>query len=216
MPTFKLKNMLRRLSQVVSCMRVLEGDANYYHSRRIDLSDSKQREIMSQVNLTALQQRQGFQEVTTFIQIIINRLNQNATGTLREAQQTRDVMEEMHREEISQRQLKELLDSLYFPAIFSRAEKIEEAYSNTFSWIFDDSEAAVRPWDNFVRWLREGEKTYWINGKAGSGKSTLMSYMLGSLHLRNNLRSWSDVSQQHPRVLNFGSVRLRPPYSGKP
>lgn len=32
-------------------------------------------------------------------------------------------------------------------------------------------------WDDFSVWLKSGQGLYWINGKAGSGKSTLMNYM---------------------------------------
>jgi len=32
-------------------------------------------------------------------------------------------------------------------------------------------------WDDFRVWLMSGQGLYWINGKAGSGKSTLMDYV---------------------------------------
>lgn len=32
-------------------------------------------------------------------------------------------------------------------------------------------------WNDFVAWLEEGDGLYWIAGKAGSGKSTLMKYI---------------------------------------
>ncbi|KAI0126414.1 hypothetical protein BJ170DRAFT_733728 [Xylariales sp. AK1849] len=33
-------------------------------------------------------------------------------------------------------------------------------------------------WDNFLHWLESGEHVYWIGGKPGSGKSTLMKYIV--------------------------------------
>ena len=36
----------------------------------------------------------------------------------------------------------------------------------------------VRSWDNFEEWLRsDGDHPYWLSGKPGSGKSTLMKYI---------------------------------------
>ena len=69
------------------------------------------------------------------------------------------------------------LKSLYFPEIHSRQEEIANAHKKTFQWIFDESGEKVRPWSNFIEWLEEGSGTYWISGKAGSGKSTLMNYV---------------------------------------
>ncbi|KAI3549389.1 hypothetical protein CSPX01_02497 [Colletotrichum filicis] len=40
------------------------------------------------------------------------------------------------------------------------------------------SNSVSRPWDSFVDWLKDDtQKTYWISGKPGSGKSTLMKYI---------------------------------------
>ena len=41
----------------------------------------------------------------------------------------------------------------------------------------------VRPWDNFEEWLRsDGDNPYWLSGKPGSGKSTLMKYVCTKFH----------------------------------
>ncbi|RWA09894.1 hypothetical protein EKO27_g5209 [Xylaria grammica] len=37
-----------------------------------------------------------------------------------------------------------------------------------------------RPWYSFEHWLRSGHNTYWINGKLGSGKTTLVKYLIES------------------------------------
>ncbi len=69
------------------------------------------------------------------------------------------------------------LGSLWYPEIKHREETIKEAHARTFRWIFepDVSDKAVRRWHSFVEWLASGQGTYWISGKAGSGKSTLMN-----------------------------------------
>ena len=87
----------------------------------------------------------------------------------------------------------QLLDSLWFAEILSREETIAEAHSETFQWIFDKSGRAVRPWDNFSAWLENGEGIYWVNGKAGSGKSTLMNFLCQDERTIQALEVWSET-----------------------
>ncbi|KAM0798606.1 hypothetical protein BDR22DRAFT_951815, partial [Usnea florida] len=88
-----------------------------------------------------------------------------------------------------------LLESLYFPDIHARQEGIEEAHKKTFGWIFEKPNDQIRPWHDFIHWLESGHGTYWISGKAGSGKSTLMNLI--SQHPRTNaaLKVWSGTSE---------------------
>ena len=88
---------------------------------------------------------------------------------------------------------KAFLESLYFPEILSRQEEIADAHTQTFEWIFDESGGQVLPWNNFVEWLKQGESIYWINGKAGSGKSTLMSYIVQQPRTVDYLKAWSET-----------------------
>ncbi|GAM90774.1 hypothetical protein ANO11243_088190 [Dothideomycetidae sp. 11243] len=83
-----------------------------------------------------------------------------------------------------QRLRDEILKSLFFPEIKQREEQISEAYQGTFEWIFERK--PNQPWDSFPDWLRlrfdhrigDENRPYWISGKAGSGKSTLMRWLL--------------------------------------
>jgi hypothetical protein len=72
-----------------------------------------------------------------------------------------------------------ILESLCFSTISNRYEEVAEAHQSTFKWLFRDciSDGDVQRWDSFSDWLRSGDAIYWINGKAGSGKSTLMRYI---------------------------------------
>ena len=87
------------------------------------------------------------------------------------------------------------LDSLAFPGMRARQEIIIEPYTDTFQWIFDDSGKAVRPWGNFVEWLKKGQSIYWIQGKAGSGKSTLMSYICEDQRTAASLKTWAGAHE---------------------
>ncbi|KAL9087429.1 MAG: hypothetical protein Q9159_003641 [Coniocarpon cinnabarinum] len=74
-------------------------------------------------------------------------------------------------------QRKELIESFKFDNKFARQERIHPAAHNTYHWILDDAQASS--FDNFREWLQNDQPLYWICGKVGSGKSTLMNYIWG-------------------------------------
>jgi hypothetical protein len=56
----------------------------------------------------------------------------------------------------------------------ARFKAVTEAHPKTFQWLFDRTQVP------FVAWLEEADanKLFWIRGKPGSGKSTLMEFAL--------------------------------------
>ena len=84
-----------------------------------------------------------------------------------------------------------LLESLRFETMEHRHDSIPEAHQRTFEWIFSDPKWEGRVWSDFAEWLRSGSEIYWINGKAGSGKSTLMRYIVEDSRTRKNLEYWA-------------------------
>ncbi|KAH7381016.1 hypothetical protein BKA64DRAFT_226606 [Cadophora sp. MPI-SDFR-AT-0126] len=86
-----------------------------------------------------------------------------------------------------------MLQSLRFSEMRDRHQEIPEAHVQTLKWIFEDFGPAEfsKPRNGFVDWLRTGSNFYWVNGKAGSGKSTLMRYVVDDPRLLNNLKMWS-------------------------
>lgn len=81
-----------------------------------------------------------------------------------------------------------ILGHLRFPDMFFRDHAIDESFSDTFSWIFEDN------FKTFQDWLRSGEESerqFWISGKAGSGKSTLMKFLARHHGTRAILSQWA-------------------------
>lgn len=58
---------------------------------------------------------------------------------------------------------------------------MNQAYEKTCGWLFEDETIG------FVKWLRSGEGIFWISGKPGSGKSTLMKYAVTDPRTFQNL-----------------------------
>ena len=86
---------------------------------------------------------------------------------------------------------KTLLRSLEFATMTDRQEEIAHAHAKTCQWIFGEHKQDV-PWANFVEWLRSDQSVYWVNGKAGSGKSTLMRYISKHPQTHQLLSEWAN------------------------
>lgn len=81
--------------------------------------------------------------------------------------------------------------SLTFPIMTDREDEIAIAELATFDWIFKKPRSEDRPWSNFLEWLQRGDGLYWINGKPGSGKSTLMKHLFNHQQTRQALKLWA-------------------------
>lgn len=87
-----------------------------------------------------------------------------------------------------------LLHSLNFQQQQDRYSTIEKPHSRTFSWIFQDNSHLETPWYNFVQWLRSDsgrDHLYWVAGKPGSGKSTLMRFLYDDRRTHEILQQWA-------------------------
>lgn len=94
---------------------------------------------------------------------------------------------------------------LRFEEISERHATIAEAHKKTFDWIFhpghlmtgadgssEDAHApsAISQQGSFMNWLLGDQSLYWITGKPGSGKSTLMKYLFNDERTLNAVARW--------------------------
>lgn len=84
-----------------------------------------------------------------------------------------------------------VLDALSFRKIRDREYEVALAHRSTLEWVFEDPEPLQKPWANFMQWLESGEACYWINGKPGSGKSTLMKHIYKDRRTHDALSVWA-------------------------
>ena len=98
---------------------------------------------------------------------------------------------EMEQKAADAKHNEELLNSLHFPEINCREQEISDAYEETFHWIFDEHGERLPQQSNFIDWLENGSRIYWIHGKAGSGKSTLMRYIWQNQKTMSRLEAWA-------------------------
>lgn len=83
-----------------------------------------------------------------------------------------------------------ILDMLWFRTINAREEQITPAHAETMDWALQPPRDGDS-WDDLSAWLRSGEGIYWVSGKAGSGKSTLMKRLVAHSRTRELLRDWA-------------------------
>ncbi|EHY58087.1 hypothetical protein HRR83_005054 [Exophiala dermatitidis] len=83
------------------------------------------------------------------------------------------------RDDQNQREeFKNFLKSLHFEEIHLRQNNIEPAHKATFEWILRENVDHVKRWSSFLEWTRNDSPIYWVLGKPGSGKSTLMNFLV--------------------------------------
>lgn len=88
-----------------------------------------------------------------------------------------------------------------FEEIDDREDAVAKTYDDTYTWIFEE-EPTKRDdrdlWSSFPAWLHsKTESLYWITGKPGSAKSTLIKHILHSHLLKGHLQTWADGRPLH-------------------
>ncbi|KAJ6112177.1 hypothetical protein N7523_008238 [Penicillium sp. IBT 18751x] len=107
-----------------------------------------------------------------------------------------------------------ILSRLIFPSMYRRGDSIEDPENGTFAWMVEGRvEGKFDPlsgWDSvweklvkkqekmrnntrqqFLTWLNSGSQVFHISGKAGSGKSTLMKFLVESPRVQRELEHWA-------------------------
>lgn len=89
----------------------------------------------------------------------------------------------------------QLLQYLHYPEMGNRYEVIAQAHAETFQWIFNDVDE-VQSRSSLTAWLQDSkESLYWITGKPGSGKSTLMKFISDDGRTTTFLNRWASGEQ---------------------
>ncbi|KIW12619.1 hypothetical protein PV08_09897 [Exophiala spinifera] len=87
-----------------------------------------------------------------------------------------------------------ILDSLYFQQIEERRLRIHPAHEKTCRWVFNKPDEGANTGHNFRTWLEdqlESSGLYWVSGKIGSGKSTLMRFIYEAEETKLAAHVWS-------------------------
>lgn len=97
-----------------------------------------------------------------------------------------------------------LTKSLWFPEMHERHDDMRGAYEKTFRWIYNDT-------TSFAWWLTSQDGVFWITGKPGSGKSTLMKFLEDDSETNHMLQKWAAIDDRrlvvaHHYFWNLGTT----------
>ena len=81
------------------------------------------------------------------------------------------------------------VERLNYAGMRKRYDAIQVAHSRTFEWVFSEEHEGRSL--GFQQWLKTNSGMFWITGKAGSGKSTLMKYICSNPRTEEDLAIWS-------------------------
>jgi hypothetical protein len=108
------------------------------------------------------------------------------------------------------------LQSLYFDDMFARQQSIMPQSDGTYDWALSGtSPLEAQHWDmkdvahdaelrgRILKWLQDGRPSFWINGKAGSGKSSLMSFVESDRRTEAALQTWARTRKLYMFSLFF-------------
>lgn len=103
----------------------------------------------------------------------------------------------LHQESTKITTSEKVLQTLVFKEIDNRAQQIHKEYPKTLSWLFDHNRTPL------PRWMKTGHGVFWITGKAGSGKSTLMKFLAGHATTQKALSSWGATNNRQLATAAF-------------
>ncbi|KAI8712794.1 hypothetical protein NCS52_01378600 [Fusarium sp. LHS14.1] len=111
---------------------------------------------------------------------------------LEASQESHWLISESAKQSISRTCEEMILSQLWFRKIHDRREDVADAHLDTLQWALNPPKGEAR-WDDLSQWLQQDPEhgIYWISGKAGSGKSTLMKYLHSQERTHRLLREWS-------------------------
>jgi len=193
----KIEAIQKRLDRTQSTMTLYLTIC--LHNRVMELSSSvhtlstQSRNLQSDQTLAIEAVTQSLASLTVETKRVQDGLSHNHQGTHFFTSQVQPVIDKLSGIAATERKLsreQSILASLDFERRPARREHIPEAYAETFKWALCSS-------SNLSAWLESssssnlGGKMFWISGKAGSGKSTLVKFLTEHPKTAELLQRWS-------------------------
>ncbi|KAK4450306.1 hypothetical protein QBC34DRAFT_461750 [Podospora aff. communis PSN243] len=132
--------------------------------------------------------------LTRLLKSLVHRLDRQTKDDQENGAIIEDTRRTMMRlpEEAQARQSQlRIVQSLTDPVMKMRENTIPEAYAETYRWMLQPSHSSEYSDVRFYEWLTDGRGVFWIAGKPGCGKSTLMKFLHSDQPTQAALRKWT-------------------------
>ena len=161
--------------------------------RRVDAAQVDNAEILRRIDSIIVQQAREYTQTGSELEQILTQVQNAHNINVAEHQKTQKLIVDTSNCGIDQDALKQLINNLSFAHLDSR-QQLKEPYPDTCDWIWKtpEEDQLKAPWSDFSEWLESGDNIYWINGKAGCGKSTLMNYLSEHVKFHSRLATWAN------------------------
>ncbi|KAK8130640.1 hypothetical protein PG999_003020 [Apiospora kogelbergensis] len=91
-----------------------------------------------------------------------------------------------------------ILESLSYEGFQDREDRVAIAHEATLQWALSEDASTIQNWHSTREWLECDSQIYWITGKPGSGKSTLMKYLCQPVRLQTQ-----EVAEPEARCIKY-------------
>lgn len=172
--------------------KVIEEIGTQVATRIITIHVSTTSSKVSGVQEHNLQMEADLHKHMENLSIQINALDKPATG---HDDRISQVIRKWFQDQEQMKIQRQCLEALYFPQMQTRENEVKDAHVGIFKWILDEtpSQPNLPQKSHFRQWLQSQDQTvnvFWISGKPGSGKSTLMKYLANNVNLQTHFREW--------------------------
>ncbi|OJK02963.1 hypothetical protein ASPACDRAFT_40278 [Aspergillus aculeatus ATCC 16872] len=173
--------------QILQSTAQLEDNVLSALEERCALIRADVRQVLEQVQATGMNQAAETQLLVSH-RHQLDYLQRQIHGILDRQEHLRNLEEQRRLAETHQM----FLASIQFPQMQERAQQIRTAHEKTYRWVLHQQNPS-----SVVAWLSaptDTEPIYWISGKPGAGKSTLMRYLDQNLKSEEHMLPWASGS----------------------
>ncbi|KAH8763193.1 hypothetical protein F5883DRAFT_377791, partial [Diaporthe sp. PMI_573] len=169
--------------------------SNYCHTRHTHALNDLQQKAAA----LALNQHARFDSLASSLEqikaIVTTQFQQHSVGSPKlpsvvDIEGIRDLMAKVKLSERDMVREQEVLRSLSYEHYLDRYQSIAPAHKRTFSWVFNTANTSSEG-KQLTQWLRQGQGVFWITGKPGSGKSTMMKFLCDDAQTKTALQEWA-------------------------
>ena len=129
----------------------------------------------------------GKRELTDLVSFEATTIKEHVTAAVNRAQAAQEARVLKHKQD---ERCQKLLRSLKYNGMNERRNDHHVHHPSTLQTIWDD-DLDAELWGTFRDWLRSDEQVFWVSGKPGSGKTTMMKFFVSEPETQERLRFWN-------------------------